>query len=464
MDFSFAGYMGGGVPIPKLPAVQTVGPSGGDDTQAIQAALDAISDMEPKSGFRGAVLLQPGEFHCSAALTIRVSGVVLRGSGPEKSGTTLAMSGAPHVAIEILGNASWKDAGAPITITDAYVPAGTATFHVADAAGLAVGDHLRIRRPVTAEWVAFMGMDKLVRSGKDEHWISGATEMDRVIQAIKGNEITVDIALSDSLDAKYLQPTGATVSKGEWQGAVSHVGVEDLCLVAPAQAVEITAPHYSGLHLAGVNDAWVRHVDIENMVGSVGVGATARRVTVESVRLRHDVPTKGAAKPADLSVDGGQVLIDRCTGSGDNIFYFATGARVIGPNVLLHCRFMGNGHIQPHQRWATGLLVDGCEVPESGIELMNRGEMGSGHGWTMGWGVVWNCVAKSLTIQAPPGSMNWAIGCVGARETAAMPFEKSPAMPEGIYESHGHAVKPDSLYLAQLRERLGPQAVADIGY
>src|SRR3954447_9460845 len=32
MDFSYAGYMGGGVPLPTVPVVQTLHPSGSDDT------------------------------------------------------------------------------------------------------------------------------------------------------------------------------------------------------------------------------------------------------------------------------------------------------------------------------------------------------------------------------------------------------------------------------------------------
>ena len=39
MDFSSAGYMGGGVAIPFVPVKATVSPSGGDDTAAIQEAL-----------------------------------------------------------------------------------------------------------------------------------------------------------------------------------------------------------------------------------------------------------------------------------------------------------------------------------------------------------------------------------------------------------------------------------------
>jgi hypothetical protein len=36
--------------------------------------------------------------------------------------------------------------------------------------------------------------------------------------------------------------------------------------------------------------------------------------------------------------------------------------------------------------------------------------------------------------------------------------------PPGTFDSHGTPVFPSSLYLAQLCERLGPQALANIGY
>src|SRR5436190_72451 len=65
MDFSTAGYMGGGVPLPDVPVKRTVKPSGGDDTVAIQAALDAVAAMPLEGKFRGAVLLAPGTFTCS---------------------------------------------------------------------------------------------------------------------------------------------------------------------------------------------------------------------------------------------------------------------------------------------------------------------------------------------------------------------------------------------------------------
>ena len=53
--------------------------------------------------------------------------------------------------------------------------------------------------------------------------------------------------------------------------------------------------------------------------------------------------------------------------------------------------------------------------------------------------------------------MNWCIGCVGK------PVE-TPGIPSGNFDSPGKPVAPASLYLEQLRERLGEQAVANIGY
>jgi hypothetical protein len=90
--------------------------------------------------------------------------------------------------------------------------------------------------------------------------------------------------------------------------------------------------------------------------------------------------------------------------------------------------------------------------------------MGSGHGWTIGWSVAWNCVADRFLVQQPPGALNWAIGCRGDRKQRAQPFAREPLLPEGVYDAHGTPVAPASLYLSQLRERLGAAAVKNLGY
>jgi hypothetical protein len=464
MDYSYAGYGGGGVMIPLVAVKKTVRPSGGDDTAAIQAAITEVSKISPVDGFRGAVLLEAGAFDCQGTLTISTSGVVLRGSGSGSNGTTIKMSGAPHVCISIAGSGSAQEVGGSAAITDAYVPSGATSFCVDNASGFAVGDTVRIRRPITDTWVQFMGMDQLVRDGKPQTWLSGVITTERRIQGLSSNQIALDLPLTDSFDARHLNPPGGLMVKCTFPGRISQVGVEHLHILSPAQAVGINQPQHQALRLNAVVDAWVRDLAIEDTVNSVQIGSAAKRITVDTVHIRHSVATVGSAKPADFTGSGSQILFNRCVVTGSNLFYFVTGARATGPIVLLNCAFYGNGWVQPHARWATGLLVDRCQVPHGGIDFMNRGEMGSGHGWTLGWGVAWNCVAKRFLIQQPPGSANWAIGCQGARETGAMPFNKEPRLPEGIYDAHGTPVVPASLYLAQLRERLGPQALKHLGY
>ncbi len=467
MDFSSAGYMGGGVSIPLVPAKVTIGPSGGDDAAAIQNAIDEVEKLEPVNGFRGAVQLGKGTYSCSRPLNINASGVVLRGSGFGTDGTVLNMVDKPHVCIVLGGSGSGeaRETGTPTSMTDSYVPSGATLFQVADASALKAGDTVLIRRPVTKAWVEFMGMDKLVRGGQPQTWIPVSSQIttERVITAVSGNRITLDIPLTDSFDAQYLTPPGGSVVKCAPGDRISQVGVENLRIVSPPQKVGITEPQYQALKMNNLVDAWARDIDIEDTVNSVSIGKFARRVTMAKVSINHTVATSGAAKPADFGCDGSQILYHHCSCTGNNVFYFATGAEPAGPTVLLDCEFRGDGHIQPHARWATGLLVDECRVPESGIDFMNRGTMGSGHGWTVGWAVAWNCVAKSYLIQQPPSAMNWAIGCIGKPETDAMPGGKGK-LPMGTFDSQDHPVTPQSLYLAQLRERLGPQALRNIGY
>lgn len=486
IDFSHAGYMGGGVALPSLSVAKTVSPAGGrkDDTRQIQNAIDEVSALPLRNGFRGAVLLAPGEFVCSRTLYIRASGVVLRGSGSGPGGTTIRMVGEKHCAIIIgegKGNQEPQRAGpgpavrpgggatveresVQTTIADPYVPSGSLAFVVADSRGFAVGDAVIIKRPTTATWLHAMRMDNLKRDGHSQTFIRvGRTgDTQRRITAIDGKRVTVDVPLSDSYDARYLDPPGTLVCKDNLSSSVTQAGIEQLHIQCPPLEIKYSSAPYSALRIGG-DDCWVKDVYCEETMNSTAV--TGRRVTLQQVVVTHTYPNLGASKPADFSIQGCQVLIDRCKASGGNTYFVWTGSLQAGPNVVLNSSFSGYGsRLQPHQRWATGLLFDNCRIPDGGIDFMNRGVAGSGHGWTMGWGVAWNCAAKTYIIQNPPESHNWAIGCVGARRHTARLFDSVPILPEGEFDSFGRHVAPQSLYLAQLEERLGARALRNIGY
>jgi len=462
MDFSDAGYMGGGVSIPD-PAVKiSLSPVPGDNSKAIQDAIDALSKMPLQNGFRGAVLLKPGIYNCEQAIVIQTSGVVLRGSGSTADGTVLNMTGKPHACVLIKGNASTKTMGKPTFLADAYVPSAAITFKLKEVSGLAAGDTVRISKPVTPAWLSFMGMDTLTRNGKPQTWITGEINTDRIIRKIENHTITIDVPLTDNYDARYLGTNGVAVTKISSGGELAQVGIENLRMVSPDQTGTIDEAHHKAFSISGASDAWARNIAVFNTVNSINV--TGRRITLDQISIVHNLATTGAAKPADLNGSGQQILFNNCSITGDNVFFFATGAKVTGPIVLLNCVFKGNGWIQPHQRWATGLLIDNCQVPDGGIDFMNRGAMGSGHGWSIGWAVAWNCKARSFLNQQPPGAANWVIGSTGEHQRKPMPFFKGPMVTEGFYDSSDKPVAPASLYLSQLQERLGAAALKNIGY
>jgi hypothetical protein len=471
-DYSFAGYHSGGVALPTVPPKIKLLPTGADDTAAIQHAIDTLSALPlDANGSRGAVQLAPGVFHCSAALVIAASGVVLRGagSGSGPDATTISLTGGPHVGISIKGDFALSTVSPATNITDAYVPFGTHTVHVTDATQIHAGDLVQISKPVTAAWIKFMGMADLERPDRDEHWINGILKVRRRVTTVRGNAVTFQIALMDSYDSQFLTTEHFTVQPVAVSGQVKEVGVEDLRIAAPPASVGFHDAHTIGMEINAAADSWVRNVAMIDTTEGIRMDFNSERITLTRIDVEQSTTVTSSAKPFDFAINGTQVLVDRATGTGDKVTYFATEPRQQGPVVILNSVFHGDGNLEPHQRWSTGLLVDNCSVSPGGIHLINRGVMGSGHGWTIGWGVVWNSTASEFIIQQAPGTITWAMGNRGPLKSQGMPDGNGgrvhgTPVPSGLIESQGKPVTPQSLYLAQLAERLGPDALKNIGY
>ena len=88
-DFSTVGYNYGNSPLPDepggypVPVLVSLAPGTGDQTDRIQAAIDFISAKPLVNGFRGSLLLKAGrwEIHSVNRISVRASGVVIRGEG-----------------------------------------------------------------------------------------------------------------------------------------------------------------------------------------------------------------------------------------------------------------------------------------------------------------------------------------------------------------------------------------------
>ena len=227
-DFSYAGYMGGGVRIPDVPVKIVVPVAGGDARGRIQSAIDYVSGLPAdEHGIRGAVLLQRGRYKVDGGLLIKTSGVVLRGSGMGEEGTVLFAAGTDRrTLVRIAGKDDRKIDSHPFAV-EGYVPVAATRLRLRDKANLKVGDTILIKRPSTAEWIKAIGMDYM---GGDRHsftWKPGSRDItwDRVVTKVAGNEIGFDAPITTALDPAF---GGGSIASYTWPGRISKVGVENL--------------------------------------------------------------------------------------------------------------------------------------------------------------------------------------------------------------------------------------------
>ncbi|MFB3854847.1 MAG: DUF6298 domain-containing protein [Vicinamibacterales bacterium] len=466
IDFSHAGYGGGGQPIPDVPARILVGPGRGNDGDRIQAALDLLSSMPADHGIRGAVLLEAGTYTIDDALRIAAGGVVLRGAGDDEHGTVLVAGGTSRRSLLVVsghGERVCTDEP-PIRVADAYVPAGATTFSIEGAGRLAAGDRIVIRRPSTASWIALLGMNTFQgwRPENRLHWQSGSRDVawDRAVTAVDGNRVTIDAPITTALDSEY---GGGLVSRCSFPGRIGRTGVENLRLVSafdPGRPMD-EDHSWDAITLDKVENAWVRGVTAVHFAGSaVNVRSDAKAVTVENVNSLDPVSEAGGYRRRAFLASGQLTLFRGCRSErGRNDF--AVGFAAAGPNVFLDDTAIDaldfSGALES---WASGVLYDNVKIRGNALKLTNRGTANQGAGWAAANSVLWNSEATDIEVQSPPGAVNQAYGCKGMAAGDGIVWDPRAVPYRDFYR--GMPVEPRSLYLAQLAERLGPDAVRAI--
>jgi hypothetical protein len=439
LDFSTAGYGGGGVAIPDVPAKFAVTPTGRDDTRLIQAAIDAVGKLPlGADGFRGAVLLRGGTFRVEGQLRLAESGVVLRGEGA----TLWAAGNSRRTLIEVRGSTG-RAVGPALRVSDEFVPVGENVLTLASTEGLTVGSRVLVRRPSTAEWIAAVGANNFPGPGqyKDQRldWVPGSRdiEWERTVTAVGSGakKIALDAPLTTALEAKF---GGATLHALTWPGRVRNVGVENLACVSEVGAANPLDEEHAWMcvSVAGAENVWVRGVTAKHFVSScVWVANTARAVTVQDCVTAQPVSEIGGWRRISFYVGGQQVLVQRCTAE-DGERDFAAGHCAAGPIVFLDCQALrANADSGPFESWASGVLYDRVSIQGAALALANLGAKTQGAAWTAANCVLWNCASQSrINVDDPPGAPNRVV--------------IDPATP--------------SLYRAQLAKRVGDGAIAAI--
>jgi len=473
-DFSWAGYMNGGVAIPDIKAKITLySTSGKDDTARIQSAIDRIAKKAlDKNGFRGAVLLKKGVYRVSGSLVINKSGIVLRGQGQGKSGTVIIATGKKKRDLIQIGEAGkkyptlffLKKKGRSAKITDDHVPIGATSFHVDSSKGFKAGDKIIVYCLPNDQWVAVLGMNRIPPRKDDIKQVQWKTNWHsqkylRVIKKIDGGKITINAPVMCRLDKKYFPVR--EIYKYKDTKSISQVGIENLRLVSEYEKgkEKIDEMHaWTAVSIDKAVNVWVRNVTAVHFAfACVYIVRGARNVTVQDCAYLAPVSKITGGRRYSFLINGQNCLVQRCYSRSGRHAYVTSG-KVRGPNVFLDCYAIENyADIGPHQRWATGTLYDNITAPDGQIYVQDRGSCGPGHGWAGANEVIWNCLAKKLICEQPPTAQNYCIGSKGKKRNGYTKYR-----PFGYWESHEKHVSPRSLYLKQLEDRLGSKALNNV--
>ena len=482
-DFSNCGYLGGGRALPDVDALEVLLPQeSGDDTRRIQTAINRVAAIpEDENGFKGAVLLNRGSYRISKSIHILSSGIVLRGEGQGADGTTLVATGKGHRTLIEVGSVrttaprGLEQVGETPTdildtsrqrILDEVVSVGSHRFRVANVDAFSVGDQIIVHRPSTKAWIRAIGMDRIEAKENTRQWAPGSYDMHfrREVVEIDDNQVTIDAPLVQAIEAQF---GGGSIYKYIDLGRIERVGVENLRGISEFDESILDerregeyADEDHGWNLITINharDGWIRDTtSIHFGYSCVYLQAGAHRFTVQDCSCLDPVSKVTGSRRYSFAIAGQMNLVQRCRtrrGRHDYVLH----AKAPGPNAFVDCvaeqAFSDTG---PHHRWSVGTLFDNVKVEGNAINVQDRQASGTGHGWAGAMKVLWNCEAKSIVCQKPPTSQNYAIGCVADRKAGWHEREG------GHWESHGRHVKPRSLYLTQLKERLGEEALQSV--
>ena len=454
-DFGRVGYYNGDRSIPEPPVVKTINAStSGSSEELIQSAIDQISKRTPdKNGFRGALLLKKGIYKIPGTIHIKSSGIVLRGEGDSREGTCLISTATKQTTlISVEGSGNIKEVnGSRVSITDDYVPVGIRSFSVTSAKGFKAGDKIIVFRPGTEKWIRDLKMDQIEERPGTKQWRADEYnfQFERVITGIEGNKIFIDNSVVMAMEKQY---GGGEIYKYNFEGRISNTGIEHMYFESEYQSDTAENHGWEAISFDKIENGWIQNVTSRYFGFScVSLGSGAKNISVLNSNCLDAKSVITGGRRYSFNNNGQLNLFMNCH-STEARHDFVTGARVCGPNAFVNCTAKNtHADIGPHHRWATGTLFDNIET-DGEINVQDRGNWGSGHGWAGVTQVVWNCKAKRAAVQDPwVSGKNYCIGLRGEKYEGRL-----KGRPDGEWEAQNEkGLVPESLYMAQLKARKG---------
>ncbi|MEO0587042.1 MAG: hypothetical protein AAF078_05325, partial [Planctomycetota bacterium] len=345
MDFSRVGYRYGEVEIPDVAGVITVAPGEGDDFARIQAAIQEV-ERRPldANGFRGAVVLEPGVYQSSGRITIRKSGVVLRGAGDDPvHGTRLHATfttQGPLIYADPGGSADGSTSGPVVNLIDKYVPVGATSFRVDQAGNFSAGDRVLVTRPGTQAWINAIGMDQIPprNDGREvRQWQPGVYNLDweRKVTRVEGDRVFIDSPLSNSIDQRF---GGGTIKHFSFPERIENVGIEGIRGISDYDTSNNQDEDHAWnfVDFKRVEHGWVRNVTGQHFaLSTVILRSTTTNITVEDAHSVEPISEVTGGRRYAFNTNGAENNLFRDMTSDRGRHDFVTNSPSEGPNVFL---------------------------------------------------------------------------------------------------------------------------------
>ena len=465
-DFSAVGYHWGEAEFPDYGrVVELDAPSGDDDTEMIQAAIDAASE--------GTVIqFQEGRYIVDGLLILDKNGIILRGAGNRQTeifarGTVPldddwnpSASGVAYPCVRPLINVgvsklntdntrtaqvaysiaaltvtnldnriieqhvdAWKIygrrmysgsreivGGGSSIIEDAFC--GSRFVTVSDASFFAPGDKVVVSRPGTTEWIHDLKMDNIIKAMDDigtiVQWSPEEYSMnwERTVTDVVGNRVYLDIPLVMSITQAY----GGGELRHYSRTRIRECGIENLKLTSDYNPARNSVKYGVGdvyhastaVAFYGAEHCWVRNVETHFFSNSaVDMGRESKNITVQECDQREPAGYLMGGLRYAFHISGGQQCLVRDCTSDDDRHQFVTGSRIPGPNVFLRCTGT-NGHADVGPHQRWATGTLYDNVSSNAsMKAIDAGNSGTGQGWQGTNQVFWCCKAKGFAVQSP---------------------------------------------------------------
>lgn len=455
-DYSYAGYRSGeaAIPVADVTTVITdygaVANDGIDDSAAIQAAIDATQS--------GAVLIPAGMFELHRPIVVSKSNVVIRGAGDDDNGSVLY---APQNATQRADGVhdmrfSWGLAGFIVLFkgaspTGSYPitqPArrGERTISLNDAAAFDSGGQLIIKLEddrLYGSLFSHLHNDRLTgwSQGTAQPWCGASDSWAFTIDSVNGNDITLKEPLPFDIRPEW-NPIAQTGR------AITDSGIENLRIryrydAAPAH---LTERGYNGIRFERVRDSWIKNVTLEDVDNGITVAKQSSRNTLSDIvvtgRRGHHATTitQGSSynliSNIELSVDDADkewihaFTIDHA--AQGNVIQRGQSNKVLkldlhrdSPFENLYTEILTQSNLKGSGDW--------CAGPHTGARL-----------------TLWNAAEITQGIEAD------LLKGVDSQVTIVSATDRAEARSDdGLWVENIAKPKPENLYEAQLRRRLG---------